>query len=263
MSAVLALPRPGVRLSLGAYRSVWTQALSILAGLIAWEFFGQVLQLAWLPPFSAVLVKLSMLWNGGRIQPPLRESLTNLALGYTICVVFGVGLGTLMVIFPKLNYMLRPYVDALMLAPSIVLAPVLFVFLGLSRWLPISVIIVYALVYIIANTYIAVSEVDSELIAMARSYGASRWQTFREVILRASGPMLFAGLRLGLGRAVKGMINGELIITVIGLGALNQEFEGTFDIPGVLAIVLIVVIVALISTAVLQVVDRRVNAWAH
>jgi NitT/TauT family transport system permease protein len=144
-----------------------------------------------------------------------------------------------------------------------VLAPVLFVFLGLSRWLPVSVIVVYALVYIIANTYTAVSGVDRELLAMARAFGASRWQTFTNVVLPGSGPLLFAGLRIGLGRAVKGMINGELIVTVVGLGALDQEFDGAFDVPGILSIALIVVIVAIISTGLLQVADRRVNAWVH
>lgn len=265
MSVALASPPrlPAPILRLGAFRAAWTQGLSILAGIAIWQLLGSVLHVAWLPPFSAVVVKLAGLWSEGRIQPPLTESLTNLGLGYAICVVAGVGLGTLMAIFPKLNYMLRPYVDALMLAPSIVLAPVLFVLLGLSRWLPVSVIIVYALVYIIANTYTAVAEVDRELLAMARSFGASRWQAFWNIILPAAGPLLFAGLRLGLGRSVKGMINGELIITVIGLGALDEEFDGTFDVPGILSIVLVVVIVAIISTGVLQFVDRRVNAWAH
>jgi NitT/TauT family transport system permease protein len=263
MSAALASPWRSPRLKLAAYRSVWTQGLSLAAGLAIWQLFGLALHVAWLPPFTTVLAKLGLLWEQGRLQPHLLDSLSNLAIGYTICVVGGVGLGTLMVIFPKLDYALRPYVDALMLAPSIVLAPVLFVFLGLSRWLPVSVIIVYALVYIIANTYTAVSEVDRELLAMARSFGASRWQTFTNVVLPGSGPLLFAGLRIGLGRAVKGMINGELIITVVGLGALHEEFDGAFDVPGILAIALIVIIVALVTTAVLQIADRRVNAWVH
>jgi NitT/TauT family transport system permease protein len=98
---------------------------------------------------------------------------------------------------------------------------------------------------------------------MARSFGATRWQTFTNIVLPASGPLLFAGLRLGLGRSVKGMINGELIITVVGLGALDEEFDGAFDVPGILSIALIVVIVAIVSTALLQIVDRRVNRWAH
>ena len=263
MSAAIASPWRSPRLKLAAYRSVWTQGLSLAAGLAIWQLSGVALHVAWLPPFTTVLAKLASLWDQGRLQSHLLDSLSNLAIGYTLCVVAGVGLGTLMVVFPKLNYALRPYVDALMLAPSIVLAPILFVFLGLSRWLPVSVIVVYALVYIIANTYTAVSEVDRELLAMARSFGASRWQTFTNVVLPASGPLLFAGLRIGLGRAVKGMINGELIVTVVGLGALDQEFDGAFDVPGILAIALIVVIVAIVSTALLQVVDRRVNAWVH
>ena len=263
MSATVASAWSRPRLRLAAYRSVWMQGLSLAAGLLIWQLFGVILQVAWLPPFTTVLAKLALLWDQGRLQPHLLDSLSNLVIGYTICVVAGVGLGTLMVVFPKLNYALRPYVDALMLAPSIVLAPVLFVFLGLSRWLPVSVIVVYALVYIIANTYTAVSGVDRELLTMARSFGASRWQTFTNVVLPGSGPLLFAGLRIGLGRAVKGMINGELIITVVGLGALHEEFDGAFDVPGILAIALVVVIVAIFSTALLQIADRRVNAWVH
>ena len=208
-----------------------------------------------------MLGKIAGLWLDGQLQAPLVESLVNLAVGYAISSAVGVSLGTLMALFPKVNYALRLYVNGFLMAPSIVMAPIFFVFFGLSRWTLISVILLYTIVYVIVNTYTAVSQVQPSLQEMARCFGASRAQLFFNVTVRAAGPLLMAGLRLGLARSLKGMINGELFVAVVGLGALDDTFDGAFDVAGILAIALVVIAIAVIALAVLQLVERRVNAW--
>lgn len=81
------------------------------------------------------------------------------------------------------------------------------------------------------------------------------------VVLPAAAPMILAGVRLGVGRAVTGMINGEMFIAVVGLGHVVTEAGGRFDSAGVLAVLLVVIAVALTATALVQAVDRRVTRW--
>ena len=74
--------------------------------------------------------------------------------------------------------------------------------------------------------------------------------------------MIFTALRVTVGRAVKGMINGELFIAVVGIGARSQSFARQLDMVGVFALAIIVVCIALILGGVLNVFDKRVNSWA-
>lgn len=262
MSAVTTIQQPGMRGTAALLRPLIPFA-SLVVGAVAWQVAGVLLHVQWLPPIGDVLGRIGVLWQTNQLQPPLEESIGNLIIGYAISVVAGVTIGTLMALNRKINYALRLYVDALISAPSIVIAPIFFIFFGLSRITTIAVVILYAVVFIIVNTYTAISEVDSSLKEMARSLGGNPLQVFFAVTLRSAGPLLMTGLRLGAGRAVKGMINGELIITVVGLGALDEKFEGAFDAPGILAIALVVILVAIVATTLLDILDRLLNSWVR
>ncbi len=263
MNLALTARPTGRHLRLDLANGSGVQMAALVTGLVLWQLGGMALHQPWLPPLSDVLAKIGGLWAEGELQAPLVESLINLVVGYGISVVVGVGFGTLMALFPKVNYALRFYVNGLLMAPSIVMAPIFFVFFGLSRWTLIAVILLYTIVYVIVNTYTAVREASSKLQEMAYCFGASKAQTFFNVTARAAGPLLMAGLRLGLARSLKGMINGELFVAVVGLGALDDEFDGAFDVAGILAIALVVITIAVVALALLQLVERRVNSWTE
>src|SRR5262249_10381111 len=103
--------------------------------------------------------------------------------------------------------------------------------------------------------------VDTSLKEMARSFNANRVQTFFKVLLPASLPLIFAGLRLGAGRGVKGMINGEMFIAAVGLGALLMSAGRGFDAATVLAVLLVIIVVALVIARLIQAIDARATAW--
>lgn len=237
--------------------------VSLAAGLLLWQVVSSVFTISWLPPLTRVIARIGDLWTGGELQAALAASFGNLVIGFLISSTVGVTLGTLMTLFPKINYALRPYVNGFLLAPSIVMAPVFFVFFGLSRATPIAVIVLYSVLFVTVNTQTALNEVDPSLVQMSRSLGAGRWQTYRHIIVPAALPLIMAGLRLGMGRCVKGMINGEMFIAVVGLGRLDDSFEGAFDAAGILAIMLVVVVTAVVATGVVQLVDHRLNAWVY
>ena len=251
-----ARPRRRIRLAGG-----WVSALSLLLGVVAWEAIGRMWEVSFFPPFSEVLASLGELVESGDIFGNLLTSLANLGAGFAISVVAGIGIGAAMGMFPIVNSALDMYVYALLTAPSLVFAPIFFSIFGLGRGSIIALVVMYAMFIIIINTADGVRAVPRELIEMARSFDATRLQMLRRVIIPAATPMIMAGLRLGVSRAVKGMINGEMFIAVVGLGRVVTEAGGRFDAAAVLAVLLVIIAVAWAASAVVQMVDRRVTAW--
>jgi NitT/TauT family transport system permease protein len=235
---------------------------SLVAGVLVWEILGRTMHLLFLPPASGVVRRMWALVTSGEVLPELSGSLQNLALGYAIAAVTGVLIGVAMARIRWLERALDPYVYAFLTAPTVVFVPIYFSLFGLSRWAIVALIVQYAVFIVVVNTITAVQTVDVELVEMARVYGArSEPVIVRKVLLRAALPLIAAGLRLGLGRAIKGMINGEILIAVVGLGGLSSAYGRAFDPEGVLAILLVVIIVALVLDRGAQALDNRVNAW--
>ncbi len=236
--------------------------LSLLAGVIVWELLGRILNLMYLPPASQVCVRLWRLIVTGEVLGDLGGSLSNLVLGYAIAAVAGVVIGVAMARVRWLEQALDPYVYAFLTAPTVVFVPIYFAIFGLSPWAIVALIVQYSVFIIIVNTVTAVQSVDVELVEMARVFGArTELVITRKVLLRAALPLISSGLRLGLGRAIKGMINGEILIAVVGLGGLSSSFGRAYDPEGVLAVLLLVIIVALVLDRAALLLDNRVNAW--
>ena len=237
--------------------------IGLTAGVILWEVVGRAWNQEFFPPFSDCVARLIELAQEGRILSNLAGSLTNLAIAFTISVVVGITLGMLMGAFRKVEMALDVYIYALLTAPSLVFAPIFFAIFGLKQLqlTVLSIIILYSIWIIVVNTASAIRSVPMSLVEMGRSYCASERQLFFKIILPASLPMIFAGLRLGMGRAVKGMINGEMFIVAIGLGGVVKAEGQRFNAAGVLGVLLLIIVVALVMSKLVQIIDARMTSW--
>jgi len=241
--------------------SVPVGALSLLGGAVLWELVARIWDVSFFPPLSAVLRRLGEMIADGEILGSLGNSLLNLLIGAVISVVVGVGVGLLMGAYKKVEQALDVYVYALLTAPSLVFAPIFFSIFGLGRASIVGVVVMYATFIIIINTASAIRSVPVPLIEMGRSFCATDWQVFRRIVIPAAMPLIMAGLRLGMGRAVKGMINGEMFIAAVGLGALVMDAGRRFDAETILAVLLVIIIVAVATMQLVQLLDRRVTRW--
>jgi NitT/TauT family transport system permease protein len=244
-----------------SWRRLPAAPLSLAGGAVAWELIGHLAGVSFFPPLSTVLVRLADMATSGVIFSSLGDSLLNLALGFAISLTAGLLTGVAMGRYRRVEAALGVYVYALLTAPSLVFAPIFFSVLGEGRGSIIAVVVMYAMFVIIINTASAIQSVPAHLVEMARSYGASERQVLLRVMLPAAAPMIMAGVRLGIGRAVTGMINGEMFIAVVGLGRIVTEAGGRFDGASVLAVLLVIIAVALGGVALVQVVDRRITRW--
>lgn len=244
--------------ALGRFRR---PAVGLLVGMLAWEIIGRLIAIQFFPPFSAVVARLVQMTTSGMIIGNLTNSLTNLVVGFTLSAGTGLLIGAFMGVYRKVERALDVYIYALLTAPSLVFAPLFFSLFGLDRMTIVAVIFMYAAFFIIINTSAAIKAVPTPLVEMGRSYCASDRQLFFEIILPAALPLVMAGLRLGMGRAVKGMINGEMFIAAVGLGQIVIESQGAFDATSVLAVLLLIIIVALVAIKLVQLVDARLTSW--
>lgn len=236
--------------------------LALVAGIVLWEVAGQLLHFSFLPPFSAAINATWRMTVSGEIPRNIVASLTSLFVGYALAVIVGVPLGLLMGRYRKVDYVLDPFLTILLAAPSILFVPILFSLFGTSRWTQVALVFVYVLIIVTINARSGIKTVDTSHVEMALSFGANERQIFRQIILPGALPLVMAGLRMGMGRGVRGMINGEMLIVLVGLGALLRQYGSRFDAASVYGLLLVVISVALVCTSVVQWVERRVTRWA-
>jgi NitT/TauT family transport system permease protein len=235
---------------------------SFVGGLVAWEVFGRLLALPWLPPLSACVSALVDLINRGLILPDLVSSVEALFIGFTAGLLASIVLAILMAEFKLLDEAIGPFVYALFLLPSIALVPVFLALFGIGDVARLAVIFTYCFFYMTINLHGAFSQHDQGLMEMADSFQASRWQRVRYVVVPMALPVVMATIRVGLSRAVKGMINGEQFIALYGLGGLVELFGNEFAAAKVFAVILVVVALALVLDVVTRLLDARWTRWA-
>ena len=243
------------------FKNYTPTVISVFFGVAFVELLAISINQPYLPRATGVSNRLITLLLEGQIFLDLLRSLQNLFLGFTISVISGLVIGMLCGRYKYFEQMLRPYINAMLTTPSVIFAPVYFAIFGLARWSIVGLIVHYSVFYIIVNTTTAVQSVDRGMIEMSMVFGANERQQMRLIYLPSSLPLIFASLRVALARSVKGMINGELLIAVIGLGAFSSKFASVYDAEGVFAVALLVVLVAIVLSGCLNMVNKRVNSW--
>lgn len=237
--------------------------VSLIAGALCWEALSQVLRFPFQPSLVAVLQATWRMTASGEIPRGLGESIGVLVLGYGMAVLTGVPLGLMLGRYRLLAFTLDPYLDALLAVPSLLLVPVFFGLFGLGRETQIAVVFVYSFVVIVTMTRSGLAALSVDHTDMARAFGASERQIVRDVLLPVALPTIMAGLRLGIGRAVRALINAEMLIGPVGLGALLRQYGSRFDAASVYGILIVLIALALIANHALHVADRRLNHWAN
>jgi NitT/TauT family transport system permease protein len=235
--------------------------LSVLTLALLWELAGRTGNARLLPPLSQVAAAWFDLLASGQLFHALAISLQALAIGFGLSVLFGVPLGLLMGRYRRLNEFLEIYMTALLTVPMISFIPFLVIAFGLGLHSRIWIVFLFAFVIIAINTTAGVRNVDPAYTEMARSFGAREGDLFVKVILPAALPMIMAGIRLGMGRAVLGMVTSEMILAVVGFGAMLMTFGASFNSPALFATILTIVLLAIALLALIQYLDRRLIPW--
>lgn len=236
-------------------------ALSILSLAAVWEIAGRMADSMLIPPLTQIAAAWYKLLLGGKLLPNLGASLWTMVVGFVLAVLVGIVIGLLMGRFRAVEHFLDLYVNALMSAPTTAFVPVLILWFGLGVQSRIAVVFLFAVFVVIINTMTGVKQVDRVLLEMARSFGAREKETFLKIILPAAMPAIMAGVRLAMGRAVKGIVTAEMLLTLTGIGAMIMQYGSAFATDALFAVILTILIVAMIAMKLVQLLDRRLTGW--
>src|SRR5678815_2319821 len=235
--------------------------ISLLTLAAVWEIAGRNGNSHLLPPLSKVITVWIELLVSGQLFHAIAISFQALAIGFFISVLFGVPLGLLMGRYRRVEAFLEVYMTALLAVPMISFIPFLVIAFGLGLVSRVWIVFLFAFVIIAINTTAGVRNVDPTLTEMARSFGARESELFLKVILPAAMPMILAGIRLGMGRAVLGMVTSEMILSAVGFGVLLMTFGASFNTPALFATLLTLSLIHISLLALVQYVDRRLTPW--
>lgn len=236
--------------------------LSAVAGLlVAWELLGRLDLSIFVPPVSRVAGAWWSLVADGTLPRAAASSLTSLVKGFAPAAALGVALGLAMGRFAAVRSLLDGWVNALMSAPLSALVPVLIAIFGIRDTVVAATVFMFSFFVIVVNTMTGVRGADRSLVEMARAFGAGEAALFRRVYLPAALPAVMLGLRLGAVQAVKGMVVGEMLISLVGLGERLIYYGNTFLITELYAVILSVLLVALITSQLAQAADRALVRW--
>jgi ABC-type nitrate/sulfonate/bicarbonate transport system permease component len=238
----------------------WPTVTAVVIALVLWEGLGRLRLTQFLPPLSTVVGSLGPMIRTGELQHNLRVSLLALAEGYGLAVVVGVSVGAAMGFSWRVKAILDPYVNAFLAAPSAAFVPLMVVFFGLGQGPVAATIFIFAAFVIIVSTETGVRGVDQSVLDMSHSFCAGRWLVFRRILLPGALPLIMSGLRQGAGRSIKGLVVGEALISLGGMGGALQQYGGMFQVPQVYALILVLVVISVIMTSTLRALERRASA---
>ncbi|QRP43660.1 ABC transporter permease [Amycolatopsis sp. FDAARGOS 1241] len=199
--------------------------------------------------------------SSGLLLSSLGRSALELVIGFGIAAVAGVAVGLLMGRYRYVDYVVEPYVWLLYSAPIIAMFPLLVLVFGLGSPTVIAIAFLMSVVPVIVNSAQGVRNVDKKLIRTAVSFGAGEASLLRKVILPASVPTVMAGLRLGVGRGLVGVVVGEFFAGDGGIGYNISFFAGHLGTTDVLASVFVVIVVGVLLNVLARKLESLADSW--
>lgn len=235
---------------------------SLVVWGIAWELVGRAELLLLIPPLTDVIHAAFTIFPTNKFQHAVAITLEAFAWGMALAVVVGIPLGTLMGRFKLVDEVLGLWVNVFVSAPLTAVVPVLMAILGFGQTTVITTVFMFAVWVIVLDTRAGIKGVNKSLIEMARSFGASRFEIYRKILLLAALPEILAGIRLGLIRGVKGVVIGQLLIAIIGLGELFELYSRNFLFAEFWALIITVFIFAFAVAEAVGFIEKRVEFYA-
>ncbi len=238
-------------------------AALVLALVGIWEAYAQFsgVEEIVLPAPSAILTALyedrGLLWSNFTVTA------TEMGLGILVALALGLACAVAIHFSSVLRRAIYPLLVSSQTIPIVLVAPLLIAWWGFGLWPKLAIVALVCFFPIVVPTLDALERVDADLRKLMRTFGASRWQTFRMVEAPAALPGLLTGAKLSVAVAAIGATFAELAGSEAGLGNLMMKAIPQFETPRAFAAVLILSVFAVALFGLLAFAERRLVPWAH
>lgn len=238
--------------------------LSVGIFLIIWELTGNVFQ--WINPMfmsapSLIFKTAVEMFRTGEIYHDLYVSGIEFLGGYFLAAAVAIPFGILVGWYKRMSYVFDPFINAMNATPRVALLPLVIIWLGIGILSKVGIIFLGAVFSILINTRDGVKTTPLNLLNAARSFGASEWMVFKTVVVPSTVPFILTGLRLAVGRALVGVLVGELYAATAGIGFMITVAGATFQTDKVFVGVGIFALSGMIGMELLTKIERRFDRW--
>lgn len=244
------------------YRGI-KSSVAIIAFLLLWEFTPRlgIVNVTFLPPLSTVLTAWWELLVSGDLADHLLASLTRSIGGFLLAVALSIPVGLAIGWWKGVAEFLNPLLEMFRNTPALAILPVFILLLGLGETSKIAIVFYACAFPLLLNTISGVRNVDPLLIKSARSMGLSPVSLFRKVILPASVPTIFVGIRQAGAGSILVLVAAEMVGAKSGLGYLVQYTQFSFQIPQMYAGILTISAIGLIVNYLLVHLEKKLTSW--
>jgi len=235
---------------------------ALVVWLLLWEVIGRLELLFLIPPFVDVLKALVNLFASRKFYDALGISVQAFAAGVGLAIVIGIPLGVLMGRVKFVDRLLGMWVNVFVSAPLTAIVPALMVIVGFGQATVVVTVVLFAVWIIALDTRAGVKGINPSLLEMTRSFGAKKIEVYTKVIFWAALPEILAGLRLGMIRGVRGVVVGQLLIAIMGIGELFELYSRNFLMDRFWALVIFIFLFAYAVSELVNRLEHRVEFYA-
>jgi len=244
--------------STGVYR-----ILAVLIFLAIWEIAPRLglIDAIFLPPFSKVAVAFWQLIITGELFTHFRVSIVRSLLGFGLGLIVSIPLGLAIGWYKGFERFLDPLMQTFRQTSTLALFPIFILFFGIGELSKVALIFWGVQWAVLLTTISGVKTIDPLLIKAARSMSISPFFLFLKVILPASLPSIFTGVRLSATSSILILVAAEMLGANAGLGYLLFFAEANFLIPKMYAAIITMSMLGLIVNYTLVAVEKRFISW--
>jgi len=234
---------------------------SITLVLSAWEIGGRHINPLFMSYPSAIATAGVALVQSGELLEALKSSLLTLLIGFGTASCIGIALGLLIGRYRYVDAATDWLVNALYATPLIAVIPLVILWFGLGDSAKLFIVTILTVFPVLINTASGVRNVPRALIDVGAAFAANERQVFLKIILPAVLPYIMTGLRLGIGRAIIGMVAAEFFTAITGLGALIVKYGNQYDTASMFVPILILMLLGVALTALVRRVEEMFAPW--
>ena len=258
-----AVPRKSTAAQRERLAKTITRAAALVVFFGAWEAFGRQVNPVLFTYPTAILAAAAQMIASGELWQYAAPSLKVFAYGFGASIVVGILLALVMARVRVVDWALDMFVAALYSTPMVALVPLLVLWFGFDALAKSVVIFLMAVFPVLINTHEGVKSVDPKLLEVARSFGSTERMLWADVIIPSAVPFIVAGLRLGVGRALVGMVIADFYTAVGGLGYLIVQAANGFKTDELFVPVILLMVLGVALMGALAWVQAHVAPWTR
>lgn len=245
------------------HEALFLGALSMLAIVVVWQLvvdFGLIGTFFISTPTAVAVEAVNALMDGS-LESDMAYTLGSFTLAFCLAGAVGVGLGALAGWFRDVEAALEPFIWFKYSAPTIAFYPLFIALFGYGTTTVVCIGFLFALTPVYANTLAGIKNADRDLVRAALSFGARPTGIFLNVVLPGSVPIVVAGLRIGVERALTGVIVAELFGAGAGLGYSIANSAQLMQTTPMMVSIVVVISLGVVLTQLLSWLERKADFW--